>query len=94
MMTYSPKLQELVLAHRAAKSALDSYNDGFTYKLEIRSHGSTRTTTCLNAHTALLTAQKFNGDNGFCDIYTDNLELLSEPSREGGDTLPLASFEQ
>lgn len=47
-------------------------SDGFEYYVYVRSYGSGRITTYPNYHSAYELAGRYNGDEGYADVYTTN----------------------
>jgi hypothetical protein len=81
-MTYSDELTALIAAEKSAAMALRTYGDGFQYLLTYSAYGHHRNDTAYNACIALRKASEYNGDNGYCDLHTDN-PALENLDRDG-----------
>ena len=69
-------LVELVKFRRQIYKKIQSYKDGFIYSVSIHSYGSISYEEHYNDQTVYELGLRYNGDNGFTIVRTDNLDFI------------------
>lgn len=62
-----------------ARKEVCEIEDGYLYMCKINEYGRTNITRHVNHYTVIELAKQYNGDNGYCHIYTDNPNFTFEP---------------
>lgn len=68
-------LETLIANYEIAKLALQEHKDGFLYIIETHSYGYHHRTVVNNSHELNQITNKYNGDNGFTSVYTNNPDI-------------------
>ena len=75
---------ELIKQRDDLNKQIRAYNDGFEYFIFERSYNNTEVCRVLNEHRALEIFKKYNGDDGYCYVYTNNPKYVdSYPCDQG-----------
>jgi hypothetical protein len=74
--------QELIDLKSQIENHLQNMKDGYLYICKIRSYGSNYNLNYDNDYSAKECFYEYNGDNGYCDLYTNNPEEI-RPSYGG-----------
>ncbi len=75
-------IEELIENFITAKNALNTFDDGFIYLLKTSTYRSIRISEYKNWYVAYKHAKRFNGDNGNCTIYTNNINSPNDNLNE------------